>query len=132
MKRFAETGDAKKAAIEGTSASTVPVLASSGTNIVVLFPIANMGSMVGMFLKPLATTMLIMTAVSLFLSFTIIPLLSSILLKKDTNESGLLKKLEAGFNKGFSWVTQRYMDLITMAQNSMGISAFFIIAFVLL
>lgn len=132
MKRFAETGDAKKAAIEGTSASTVPVLASSGTNIVVLFPIANMGSMFGMFLKPLANTMLIMTAVSLFLSFTIIPLLSSILLKKDTKESGLLKKLETGFNKGFSWVTQRYMDLITMAQNSMGTSALFIIAFVLL
>jgi len=132
MKRFAETGDARQAAIEGTSASTIPVLASCGTNIVVLFPIANMGSMVGLFLEPLATTMLIMTAVSLFLSFTIIPLLSSILLKKNTNESGLLRKLETGFNGWFNRVTQRYMDMITMAQNNKVASALFIVAFVVL
>jgi len=132
MKRFAETGDARQAAIEGTSASTIPVLASSGTNIVVLFPIANMGSMVGLFLEPLATTMLIMTAVSLFLSFTIIPLLSSILLKKNTNESGLLRKMETGFNGWFNRVTQWYMDMITMAQNNKVASALFIVAFVVL
>lgn len=132
MKRFAETGDAKKAAIEGAGASTIPVLASSGTNIVVLFPIANMSSIVGTFLKPLATTMLIMTAVSLFLSFTVIPLLSSILLKKNNDESGLLKKLEISFNKGFGWVAQQYMNLITMAQSSTGIRVSFIIVSVLL
>lgn len=132
MKKFAETGDAKQAAIEGTSASTIPVLASSGTNIVVLFPIAQMGSMIGLFLKPLANTMLIMTAVSLFLSFTVIPLLCSILLKKRTNDSGLLSRLETGFNRGLQWITQQYMALLTLAQNSMGISAMFLLAFVLM
>lgn len=132
MKRFAETGDAKIAAIEGTSACTVAVIASSGTNIVVLFPIAQMGSTIGMFLKPLANTMLIMTAVSIFLSFTVIPMLSSVLLKKDEGEAGLLKKVESIFNTGFQWFANRYMAILGAAQNNRLISAAFIVGSILL
>lgn len=132
MKRFVETGDAKTAAMEGTAAATVPVLASSGTNIVVLFPIAQMGSMIGMFLKPLATTMLVMTAVSLFLSFTLIPLLSSIFLKKQEKSETLLEKAEAMFNKGLGIVTRKYMAILEAAQNNSLLSLAFIVVFLML
>jgi len=133
MKKLEETGDPKRAAIEGTSACTVEILASSGTNIVVLFPIAMMGSIIGLFLKPLALTMLIMTAVSLFVSFTVIPLLSSLLLKKaDTNNSGLLRKVERKFNSGLQWVINKYTGILKLAQERKIVGVAIIAAAVLL
>lgn len=99
-KRLVQTGDPKEAARLGAKEVTVAVLASAGTNIVVLFPIAMMGSMVGTFLRPLALSMLIMTVVSLFISFTLTPLLCSIMLKPvEKDRKGLLARMEAGFNR---------------------------------
>jgi hydrophobic/amphiphilic exporter-1 (mainly G- bacteria), HAE1 family len=99
-KRLVRTGDPKEAARLGAKEVTIAVLASAGTNIVVLFPIATMGSLVGQFLRPLAWSMLIMTAVSLFISFTLTPLLCSIMLKPvEKGRKGLLARMEAGFNR---------------------------------
>jgi HAE1 family hydrophobic/amphiphilic exporter-1 len=98
VKRLEQTGDAKEAARLGAKEVTVAVLASAGTNIVVLFPVATMGSIMGLFMKPLALSMLIMTAVSLFISFTLTPLLCSIVLKASGEKQGLLRRMEARFN----------------------------------
>ncbi len=117
MKKLEEGKDSKTAAIEGTSACTVEVLASSGTNIVVLFPIAQMGGTIGLFLKPLALTMLIMTAVSLFISFTVTPMLCSLFLRKNTATSGILHWCETKFNIGLNALTQKYMGILKFAQD---------------
>ncbi len=99
-KRLNETGHPHEAARLGAKEVTIAVLASAGTNIVVLVPIAMMGSKIGMFLRPLAWSMLIMTAVSLFISFTLTPLLCSIILKPiDEHRRGSLARMEAGFNR---------------------------------
>ncbi len=99
-KRLVATGDPKEASRQGAKEVTVAVLASAGTNIVVLFPIATMGSLVGQFLRPLAWSMLIMTAVSLFISFTLTPLLCSVMLKPIAKDrKGVLAWMEAGFNR---------------------------------
>ncbi|HNT36241.1 MAG TPA: efflux RND transporter permease subunit, partial [bacterium] len=71
----------REASIIGASDSFIPVLASAGTNLVVLFPLAMMKSKVAEFIRPLALTMLIMTLVSLFISFTLTPMLCSLLLR---------------------------------------------------
>lgn len=84
-KRFEESGNAVAAAREGASEVMTAVFASAGTNIVVLFPIAIMGGMIGFFMAPFAWTMIIMTAVSLFISFTLTPILCSVLLKVRTH-----------------------------------------------
>ena len=81
VKRLEATGDPKEAARIGASEAAIAILASVCTNLVVLFPIAMMGSKIGMFLKPLALTMVIMTVVSLFISFTLTPMLCSLFLK---------------------------------------------------
>ncbi len=100
VKRLNETGNPKEAARLGAKEVTVAVLASAGTNIVVLFPIATMGSMIGLFMRPLAMSMLIMTAVSLLISFTLTPILCSILLKPVKAErKGLLARMDSGFNR---------------------------------
>ena len=109
VKRLTETGDAKAAARIGAGEATVAVLASAGTNIVVLFPLAMMGSMVGLFIRPLALTMLIMTAVSLFISFTLTPLLCSVLLKPtNPNSRSPLALMEHGWNWMFDKVVRAY------------------------
>ncbi len=113
VKRFAETGNARDAARLGTSEATVAVLASVGTNVVVLFPLVMMHSMIGLFIKALALTMLIMTAVSLFISFTLTPLLCSILLAppKKNGRSPLLL-MERAWNRGFDGVIRGYRALL--------------------
>ncbi|MCB5253759.1 MAG: efflux RND transporter permease subunit, partial [Candidatus Cloacimonetes bacterium] len=81
----------KDAAYKGTSEITVAVLASTLTNIVVFLPIASMSSMVGGFLKEFALTVTFATIFSLIASFTITPMLASIIIpeKKKYNRFGV-------------------------------------------
>ena len=117
-KRLNETGHPHEAARLGAKEVTIAVLASAGTNIVVLFPIAMMGSKVGMFLRPLAWSMLIMTVVSLFISFTLTPLLCSIILKPiENNRRGVLARMEAGFNRFLDAVIGGYRKLLAFNER---------------
>lgn len=72
----------REASYFGTSEVTVAVLASTLTNIVVFLPIANMSSMVGMWLKELALAAVFATIFSLIMSFTLTPMLASLILPK--------------------------------------------------
>ncbi len=71
--RLDETGDPKASSRLGAKETFIAVLASAGTNVVVLFPLSVMGSQVGVFIKSFALSMVIMTIVSLFISFTLTP-----------------------------------------------------------
>jgi HAE1 family hydrophobic/amphiphilic exporter-1 len=132
MKKFETCHDAKLAAIEGTSACTSEVLASCGTNIVVLFPIARLPGAPGLFLKPLALTMLIVTAVSLFVAFTVIPMLSSLLLKEETNEKSWLKRIQNSFNSVLARITEKYMTVLQLFQQKKWLSVAFILVIALM
>ncbi|MBN2242841.1 MAG: efflux RND transporter permease subunit [Acidobacteria bacterium] len=113
VKRFSRTGNARDAARLGTSEAAIAVLASVGTNVVVLFPLVMMHSMIGLFIKALALTMLIMTAVSLLISFTLTPLLCSVLLVPPGEKGrSLLRFMERGWNRGFEGVIRAYRALL--------------------
>lgn len=108
-KRLRTSGDPKKAAQLGTSEAFIAVLASAGTNVVVLFPLSVISSVIGMFLGPVAITMFIMTIVSLFISFTLTPMLCSLLLKPRQQISrSLLARIEHGWNRGFDRTVHGY------------------------
>ncbi len=97
--RLQESGDPKEAARLGTSEVFIAVLASALTNVVVLFPLAAMRTRVGLFISPLAMTMFIMTVVSLFISFTLTPMLCSLLLKPvPAGSRSVLARMERAFN----------------------------------
>lgn len=118
VKRLNQTGNPREAAQLGAKEVTIAVLASAGTNIVVLFPVAMMGSMIGMFMKPLALSMLIMTAVSLFISFTLTPILCSLMLKPaDSERKGLLSRMEAGFNGLLGGTIDLYRRLLSFNER---------------
>ena len=118
IKRLDATGDVKESARVGASTAFIAVLASAGTNIVVLFPIAIMGGMMGIFIKFFAVTMLIMTAVSLFVSFTLTPLLCSVILKpKGSSSQSLLTRMEKGWNKAFARVINGYRAALVFTER---------------
>jgi len=127
--RLNKTKDPKEAARLGTAEVIIAVAASAGTNVVVLFPIAMMGSRIGLFMKPLALTMLIMNIVSLFISFTLTPLLCSIFLKPAQPEKKtILMRMEGGFNRFLDAVTETYRRLLTFNEKHRPVAIIIVLA----
>jgi hydrophobic/amphiphilic exporter-1 (mainly G- bacteria), HAE1 family len=128
-KRLNETGDPKKAARIGSAEAFIAVLASAGTNVVVLFPLAVMSNKVGMFIGPLAMTMFIMTAVSLFISFTLTPMLCSLILKpRQEGSRSLLARMERGWNWGFDRLIGGYRRGLEFSEHHRWAAALVLLA----
>ncbi|MCL1856540.1 MAG: efflux RND transporter permease subunit [Kiritimatiellaeota bacterium] len=90
VSKFETMDDHWEAARIGTSEMTVAVLASAGTNVIVMFPIAMMTSMAGRMLTPFAIATLVVNAVSIFISFTLTPILAAKLLKPASQQKPTL------------------------------------------
>ncbi|MCL4206767.1 MAG: efflux RND transporter permease subunit [Pirellulaceae bacterium] len=111
--RLDESGDPREASRLGAKEAFIAVLASAGTNVVVLFPLSVMKTRIGMFIGPLAMTMFIMTVVSLFISFTLTPMLCSLILKpRKAGSRSLLARMERGWNWGFDGLVSGYRGLL--------------------
>ncbi|MEA2012191.1 MAG: efflux RND transporter permease subunit [Verrucomicrobiota bacterium] len=118
IKRINKSGNPKKASLMGAGEVAIAVFASAITNMVVLFPLAFMKSAMGSFIKPLALTMLIMTLVSLFISFTLTPILCSLILKKtDNNSKSPLRWMEKKWNGGFDEIINIYRRILQFNEN---------------
>ena len=75
----------RKAAEEGTNEIFMAVLASTLTNLAVFIPIATTSGIIGSAFKALGLTIVSVTIASIFLSFTLTPLLASRMLKQKDN-----------------------------------------------
>ena len=116
--RLGKLGDPKEASRIGAKEAFIAVLASAGTNVVVLFPLSMMSSKMGMFIGPLAMTMFIMTVASLFISFTLTPMLCSLLLKpRQEGSRSLLARLERGWNWGFDRLVNGYRSSLEFTER---------------
>ncbi|MGB9770723.1 MAG: efflux RND transporter permease subunit [Candidatus Kapaibacteriota bacterium] len=130
--RFKNLGySPKDAAYFGTSEVTVAVLASTLTNLIVFLPIANMSSIVGEFLKDLALAATFTTIFSLFNSFTLTPMLASLLIPK-TEKEGALTKL---YHQVDTFLTKYYRNLLELVlktkKRSVLLLIFVFVSFVL-
>ena len=94
------------AAIQGTGEISLAVLATSLSLIAVFLPVAFMGGIVGRFMYSFGITMAFAIAVSLLVSFTLTPMMSSRWLrpiehgeetKASTREKGVYARLERGY-----------------------------------
>ena len=109
VSKMDELDDKWEAANVGTSEVAISVLASAGTNVVVMFPIAMMTSIVGKMLAPFAITTLIVNAASIFISFTLTPILCAMLLKSSKErKDNAFTRFSAKWNKGFTTFASRY------------------------
>ncbi|PIW99978.1 MAG: acriflavin resistance protein, partial [Ignavibacteria bacterium CG_4_8_14_3_um_filter_37_9] len=99
---------------DGTKEVMVAVLASTLTNLVVFLPIANMSSMVGKFLVELALTATFATIFSLVFSFTLTPMLASLMLPKVNKPNKFSDKLNAVYD---SWDAKYKRLLVIILKN---------------
>lgn len=111
------------AAVKGSSEIVAAVIASAGTNIVVLFPVSMMQGQIGQFFIPFALTMVGITAISLFLSFTLTPAVAGQLLRSEARQSGLLHRLETLWNQLFNAFTRTCVNLVEKVVASRKMSA---------
>lgn len=88
--------DGMEAARVGTREIALPVLATSLSLIVIFLPIAFMGGIVGRFFSSFGTTVAFAVAMSLFVSFTLTPMLCSRFLKLEPKAAGGAKS-KSGF-----------------------------------
>lgn len=94
----------REAAGKGTAEIAVAVIASTMTNIVVFLPIASMSSMVGQFFKEFALTVTYATLFSLLVSFTLTPMMASLVLPETNSKKHPLgQKLEKVFHMWERW-----------------------------
>ncbi len=98
------------AAREGAAEQTVAILASAGTNVVVMLPIAMMTSLMGKFFSPFATATLIVNAVSIFVSFTLTPMLCALVMKPESEQTGRLARWGRAWDAAITRVGERYGD----------------------
>jgi HAE1 family hydrophobic/amphiphilic exporter-1 len=83
--------DAMTAARDGTKEIGLAVMATSLSLVVIFLPVAFMGGMVGRFFSSFGMTVAFAIVMSLFVSFTLTPMLCSRFLKLDPSEAGHAK-----------------------------------------
>ncbi|HSP33931.1 MAG TPA: efflux RND transporter permease subunit, partial [Thermoanaerobaculia bacterium] len=100
----------RDAAVEGTRDVGMAVLSTSLSLIAVFLPVAFMGGIVGRFMNSFGITMAIAIAVSLLVSFTLTPMMSSRWLRredlhhgKSTREHGVYGMIERTYLRALDW-----------------------------
>ena len=110
-RRMDEGESAKIAAVEGTKEVTIAVIGSTMTNIFVFIPIAFMSGIVGSFFIEFGLTVVFATVFSLWLSFTMTPMLAAHLLKP--TEQGQIPNLFFRlWNRGMAGLEQGYTRIL--------------------
>jgi hydrophobic/amphiphilic exporter-1 (mainly G- bacteria), HAE1 family len=112
--RHKEEGHGRKeAAASGTSEVVVAVVASTMTNVAVFLPMANMGGLAGLFLREFALAVSFATLFSMLISFTLTPMLASVLLPEhDRKKHPIGEKLESiihGWERGYAYILEKVL-----------------------
>ncbi|MBI5326927.1 MAG: efflux RND transporter permease subunit [Deltaproteobacteria bacterium] len=110
------------AAISGTKEIALAVMATTFSLVVIFLPVAFMGGLVGRFWKSFGLTATIAIAVSLLVSFTLTPMLSSRLLKKPNHadkgkskQSWFYSLMEAAYMSTLKWCLHHRIVVIILA-----------------
>ena len=110
--RRLDTGEpARIAAVEGTKDVTVAVISSTMTNIFVFIPIAFMSGIVGAFFLEFGLTVVFATIFSLWMSFTMTPMLAAHLLRP-TEEGQTLNLFFQLWNRGMHSLERGYASIL--------------------
>jgi HAE1 family hydrophobic/amphiphilic exporter-1 len=133
--RHMEKGeDRKTAAINGRSEIGFAAIAITLVDVVVFLPIAMVGGLVGKIFREFGLTIVFSTLISLFVSFTLTPMLASrwsMLTHYDrTTVVGrfviwfeeLQKRLDAGYRKLLDWALRRRKTVLTISGAALVVS----------
>src|SRR5262249_34302206 len=111
-----------EAAIHGTREVTLPVMATTLSLVVIFLPVAFMTGYARRFIYPFGWTMAFSIMVSMLISFTLTPMLSSRFLKlsdaehdKKTKEHGMFHAVERGYDVCLRWSLAHPMSIIAIS-----------------
>src|SRR4051812_4194281 len=77
----------------------------------VFVPVAFLGGIAGQLYRQFAVTLTFAVVISGFIALTLTPALCALLMKPGEHESRLFRP----FNRGFAWLTARFLDLVGLA-----------------
>jgi HAE1 family hydrophobic/amphiphilic exporter-1 len=101
--------DAETAARKGTKEIALAVLATSLSLVVIFLPVGFMGGLVGRFFSSFGLTVAFAIVMSLFVSFTLTPMLCAKFLKieegghKKTKDGVVYRVIDRGYGKALGW-----------------------------
>ena len=104
-----------RAALDGTNEIGLAVIATTATIVAVFLPVAFMGGIVGRFFYEFGITVSAAVLISLFVAFTLDPMLSSVWYDPDSQpdaKRGRIGRLIARFDHGFGRFAGRYRRVI--------------------
>lgn len=104
-----------QAALDGTGEIALAVLATTATIVAVFLPVAFMDGIVGRFFYEFGVTVSAAVLISLFVAFTLDPMLSSVWYDPDAQpdaKRGPIGRLIARFERGFERLAEAYRHLI--------------------
>ena len=107
-----------EAAKEATSEIGFAVIATTCAVIAVFLPIAMVEGILGKYFIEFALTIVFSMAVSLFVSFTLVPMMAARLLSSSEKENKtFIGKFFVGFNKAFDAFSEKYSQLLSFLLN---------------
>jgi HAE1 family hydrophobic/amphiphilic exporter-1 len=114
-RHLARGSDHRRAALEGTKEIGLAVLATTLSIVAVFLPVAFMGGLIGRFFLQFGITVAVAVLISLFVSFTLDPMLSSVWY--DPHASATAKRGPIGraigrFDAAFERLGERYRHVI--------------------
>ena len=113
--------DHKKAALFGTQEIGMAVLATTFTIVAVFLPIGFMGGLIGRFFHQFGVTVVAAVLISMFVSFTLDPMLSAVWSDPRASEMkspGLLDRMMLFLSRPLNWFEKR-MEWATQAYGKM-------------
>ena len=112
--RHMEMGkERRKASLDGRNEINYTALSITLVDVVVFLPIALISSMISGLLRQFALVVVISTLLSLFVSFTVTPLLASRMAKHSHFRKGsLMERIISAFERGLTLFTDGYIKVI--------------------
>ncbi|NTZ93232.1 efflux RND transporter permease subunit [Agrobacterium tumefaciens] len=104
-----------RAALDGTNEIGLAVIATTATIVAVFLPVAFMDGIIGRFFYEFGVTVSAAVLISLFVTFTLDPMLSSVWYDPDAQPDarrGPIGRLIMRFDHGFEWLAEQYRHVI--------------------
>lgn len=108
----------RQAAFDGTAEIGLAVAATTFTIVAVFLPIGFMGGIIGRFFKQFGITVAFAVLLSMLISFTLDPMLSSVWHDPDahgTRGRGPVAWLLRGFQAAMGWLERRYVAMLRLS-----------------
>ncbi len=109
--------DPYTAALKGRSEIGLAAIAITLADVVVFVPIATMGGVVGQFFKPLGVAFVVATLLSLFVSFTVTPMLAARWYRAGEDVEHPTGRFASAFERGFGRLQNFYRRVLHWALN---------------